>query len=81
MIGRTIVLLTGHAEWQGERFDFKIGEWAEGIGLMMRRTGHGRTKETGAGIWPSVEKAQAIADQTVKRLLSPECAINWMQLH
>jgi hypothetical protein len=73
-----IVILTGHAECQGERFDFKIGEWAGGIGLMMRRTGHGSTKETGAGIWPSIEKAQAIADETVKRLLSPDCAINWM---
>jgi hypothetical protein len=77
-MGMTTVMLTGHAEWQGERFDFKIGEWAGGIGLMMRRTGHGSTKETGAGIWPTVEKAQAIADQTVKRLLSPECAISWM---
>ena len=71
------VLLTGRAEWKSEAFDFKIGEWVGGIGLMMRHTGYGEPKETGAGIWPSVEKAQAIADQTVKRLLSPDCSINW----
>jgi hypothetical protein len=44
---------------------------------MMRHTGYGEPKTTGAGIWPSVEKAQDIADQTVKRLLGSECIIVW----
>jgi hypothetical protein len=77
MADMTRIIITGHAEWNGEVFDFKVGDWAGGIGLLMRRTGSGSSIETGAGIWPSVEKAQAIADQTVKRLLSPDCSINW----
>jgi hypothetical protein len=71
------VLMLGHAEWGAEAFDFKIGPWSHGIGLMMRYTGYGSPKETGAGIWPTVEKAQEIADQTVKRLLDPNCSIVW----
>ena len=46
----TTVILTGHAEGQGERFNLKIGEWVGGIGFTMRRTGHGSMMETGAGI-------------------------------
>jgi hypothetical protein len=61
----TRVTLIGHVEWKGETFDFKIGDWAGGIGLLMRRTGSGSSTETGAGIWPSIGRAQAIADQTV----------------
>ena len=41
----------------------------------MRHTGFGQPKETGAGIWPTIDKAKEIADQTVKRLLNPECSI------
>lgn len=73
------IILTGHAEWQGERFDFQIGPWCDGIGLMMRHSGFGNPKETGAGIWPDVEKAKSIADETVKRLLSPSCSITWTE--
>lgn len=71
------VLITGHAEWGCEAFDFQIGEWCDGIGLMIRHTGYGGPRETGAGIWPTIEKAKDIADQTVKRLLKPECSVVW----
>jgi len=71
------VLMKGHAEWGGEAFDFRIGPWSRGIGLVMRHTGYGSPKETGAGIWPTVEKAQEIADQTVKRLLNQGCRVTW----
>jgi hypothetical protein len=76
----TKVLLTGRAEWKSEVFDFKVGEWAGGIGLMMRHTGYGEPKETGAGIWPTIDKAKEIADQTVKRLLDPNCHIVWTDI-
>jgi hypothetical protein len=69
--------MTGHAKWGTEEFEFKIGPWADGIGLIMRHTGYSAPRETGAGIWPSIEKAQEIADQTVKRLLDPSCSIVW----
>jgi hypothetical protein len=71
------VLLTGRAKWKSEAFDFKIGERIGGIGLMMRHTGSDEPKETGAGIWPTIDKAKEIADQTVKRLLDPGCHIVW----
>ena len=73
------VLLTGHAENGLEAFDFKIGPWSGGIGLMMRHTGFGPAKETGAGIWPTVSKAQEIAEKTVKRLLSSSSVIVWTE--
>jgi hypothetical protein len=74
------VLKTGHAEWGAEAFDFKIGPWGLGIGLMMRHTGYGSPKETGAGIWATVEKAQEIAEETVKKLLSPNCEVVWSEI-
>jgi hypothetical protein len=74
------VLLTGHAVWKSEAFDFEIGEWGNGIGLTMRHTGYGEPKLTGGGIWTSVEKAKEIADQTVRRLLDPTCSIVWTEI-
>jgi hypothetical protein len=74
------VLMTGHAEWGAEAFDFEIGPWSHGMGLMIRHTGYGPPKETGAGIWPTMEKAQEIADQTVRRLLNPNCTVMWSEV-
>jgi hypothetical protein len=76
----TRVILTGHTEREGESLDFKIGDWSGGVGLMIRRTGKGSSVETGAGIWPSIEKAQSIADETAKRLLSPDSIIEWKSI-
>jgi hypothetical protein len=73
------VLITGHAESGSEAFDFQVGPWSGGIGLMMRHTGYADPQSTGAGIWPSVEKAKEIADQTAKRLLGPTCTIVWTE--
>ncbi len=73
----TRVILTGRAEQEGESLDFMIGDWSGGIGLMIRRTGNGSSVETGAGIWPSIEKAQSIADEAAKRLLGPDSIIEW----
>jgi hypothetical protein len=72
--------MTGHAESATEAFDFKLGEWVDGIGLLVRHTGYGEPKETGAGIWPSVEKAKEIADQMVKSLLGPESVVSWIEI-
>ena len=74
------VLITGHAELGSEAFDFEVGPWSGGVGLMMRHTGFGDPRSTGAGVWPSVEKAKEIADQTLKRLLDPTCTIVWTEV-
>ncbi len=73
------VLMTGHAETPSGAFDFKVGNWSDGIGLMVRDTGAGDKGFNGAGIWPTIEKAKHIADQTVKRLLDPDCTIVWTE--
>jgi hypothetical protein len=73
------VLMTGHAETPSGTFDFKVGNWSDGIGLMVRDTGAGDKGFNGAGIWPTIEKAKHIADQTVKRLLDPDCTIVWTE--
>ncbi len=41
------VLITGHAQWGSEAFDFEIGPWSGGVGLMMRHTGYGDPKLAG----------------------------------
>lgn len=71
------VILTGHAEWNNERLDFEIGPWAGGIGLMIRRTGGVVGTITGGGIWPSIQKAQGIAEETARRLLNSQCRVEW----
>jgi hypothetical protein len=73
----TRILMTGRAEWGNEAFDFEIGPWSDGIGLMMRHAGYGNPSLTGGGIWPSAEKAQEIALSTVQKLLHPDCEIEW----
>ena len=73
------VLLTGHVSRGSEAFEFKIGEWCDGIGLMMRHTGYGDPRETGAGIWPSIDKAKQIAEETAKKLLDSDCTITWTE--
>jgi hypothetical protein len=70
----------GHASWGTEAFEFKIGEWCDGIGLMMRHTGYGSPRESGAGIWPDIDKAKQVAEETVKRLLNPGCSITWTEV-
>lgn len=36
--------------------------------------------ETGAGIWPSIEKAKQIANETVLRLFRQDCNIVWTEV-
>jgi hypothetical protein len=73
------VFMTGRAELGSESFDFQMGPWANGIGLMMRQAGYGKPVETGAGIWPSIAKAQEIAEKTVKQLLARDVSIVWSE--
>jgi hypothetical protein len=74
------VLMTGHAETLSGAFDFKLGLRADGIGLMIRDTGAGDNSFNGAGIWPTIDKAKQIADQTIKRLLDPDSIIVWTEI-
>ena len=74
-----MVILKGHAELNGDSFDFKIGPWSQRIGLMVRRSSHLGSIETGAGLWDTVDKAKAIASEIVQRELGTNCAISWQE--
>jgi hypothetical protein len=79
------VLMTGDAESAKEAFDFKVGEWVDGIGLMVRHAGYGEPRETAAGIWPSVEQRRISLIRWLNvcldrsRLVGPE-SISWTEV-
>jgi hypothetical protein len=73
------VLMTGRAQWKSNIFDFKLGPWCDGIGLLVRDTAAGDKGFNGAGIWPSIEKAKSIAEQIAKRAMDPDCVVVWTE--
>jgi hypothetical protein len=70
-------VMHGFSEANAERFDFEIDERPSGFALSIRHSGYGQPRLTGAGIWPTVEKAQAIAVETVERLLGECFKVTW----
>ena len=73
------VLMTGHAELNEDRFDFKIGPWSGQIGLVVRRSSQFGSTETGAGLWESLEKAKSIASNMVHLAIGADSEIKWEQ--
>jgi hypothetical protein len=61
---------TGIATGNGETFTFTISAVPTGFRLDNRYSGGCRENVTGAGIWPTVEKAREIAEATARHLLS-----------
>ena len=61
---------TGIATGNGETFTFTIRPVPTGFRLDNRYRGGCHENTTGAGIWPTVEKAREIAAVTAHRLLS-----------
>ena len=63
--------VTGFATDERERFDFSIELYvAGGYVLRVRHSGDGQSNITGAGVWPTIDKAKSIAKATAARLLS-----------
>jgi hypothetical protein len=63
-------VIKGQASDDRETFEFTIESFVSGgFRLDIRYRGDGRSNITGAGIWPTVEKAKQIAEQTAQRLL------------
>ena len=63
-------LITGEASDGRERFEFKIEPYLRpGFLLTISFSGDGRSNVTGGGVWPTVEKAKQIAEETASRLL------------
>jgi hypothetical protein len=59
----------GIATGNGEKFTFTIRPVPTGFRLDIRYRGGCHENTTGAGIWPTVEKAHEIAQATAHRLL------------
>ena len=62
----------GHANDDKETFEFTIEPFVvreQGFLLSIRYSGDGDKNITGAGIWPTIEKAKEIAEQTATKLL------------
>jgi hypothetical protein len=63
-------MITGEATDERELFEFTIEPYVtSGFLLSVRYSGDGASNVTGAGVWPTVEKAKQIAQETATRLL------------
>lgn len=63
-------VIKGEARDDRELFEFTITPFVStGFLLTIRFSGDGRENITGAGVWPSVEKAKEIAQATATKLL------------
>ena len=69
----------GRASDTRETFEFTIEPFVNGGFLLsIRFSGDGRSNTTGAGVWPTVEKAKEVAEQTSRRLLNG-ATVNWQE--
>jgi hypothetical protein len=70
-------MVRGEAKDSREKFEFTIAPYvAGGFLLTIRYSGDGTPNTTGAGVWPTVEKAKQIAEETAQRLLH-EVTVTW----
>jgi hypothetical protein len=64
------ILAAGHAQDSRELFEFTIERFVTGgFMLSIRYSEDCHHNITGAGVWPKVEKAKQIAQETATRLL------------
>ena len=64
------ILVKGSARDSTELFEFTIERFVSGgFMLSIRYSGDCHHNITGAGVWPTVDKAKEIAAETAKRLL------------
>ncbi len=64
------ILVRGRARDSSELFEFTIEPFVSGgYKLSIRYSGDCHHNITGAGVWPTIERAKEIAEETAKRLL------------
>ena len=69
--------ITGQANDEKEQFEFTIEPFVRpGFLLTIRYSGDGRENVTGAGVWPTIEKAKQMAQETATKLLHG-ASITW----
>jgi hypothetical protein len=72
-------VITGIAKDDKELFEFTIAPYVRpGFLLSIRYSGDGDHNITGAGGWPTIEKAKQIAQRTATRLLHG-AIISWSE--
>lgn len=63
-------MIIGEASDDREQFHFTIQPFVmSGFRLDIRYSGDGNRNITGAGVWPTIEKAKQIAEERARRLL------------
>ena len=73
-------MVNGEAKDDKELVEFSIEPFVTaGFILSIRFGGDGRHNITGAGVWPSVEKAKQIAQTTATKLLHG-ATITWLKI-
>jgi len=71
------ILVTGSARDTDELFEFTIEPFVSGgFMLSIRYSGGCHHNITGAGVWPTIDKAKEIAAETAQRLLHG-AAVMW----
>ena len=71
--------IRGIAADSKERFEFTIAPFVSGGFLLdIKFSGDGRSNITGAGVWPTIDKAKEIAQQTAAKLLHG-AIISWSE--
>ena len=71
------MIVRGSARDNSELFEFTIESFVSGgFRLDIRYSGDCHHNITGAGIWPTVQKAQSVGEETARRLLHG-ATVNW----
>jgi hypothetical protein len=72
-------LIKGQAADDRELFEFTVEPFVMGGFLLsIRYSGDGLSNVTGAGVWPSIEKAKEVAEQSARRLLH-DSTVTWQE--
>ena len=72
-------VITGKAKDGKELFEFTIEPFVSGgFMLSIRYSGDCHHNITGAGVWPNIEKAKQIAQETAVRLLHG-ASVTWLE--
>jgi hypothetical protein len=71
--------MKGQAADEREVFEFTVEPFVTGgFMLSVRYSGDGVTNITGAGVWPTVEKAKNVAEESASRLLHG-AKVTWLE--
>jgi hypothetical protein len=72
-------VVRGEAKDDLETFEFTVKPFITGGFLLsIRYSGDGTDNITGAGVWPTVDKAKQVAEESARRLLHG-VSVSWQE--